>query len=524
MQQQILQILEQYGPKHFARKIKNTPELYSVISTYPGTTVSEQVYNFLHPGESVCHRGNSKIFNSINNGYRYCGKASNCQCARESVSKNCKLSKQSLTPEQISNINAKRNKTTYEKYGVTNNGQTPSAIQSRKELYDDPERVSKITSKVKNTKFEKYGDENYNNKEQSRETWKIKYTPEYWAERLDNEQYVKLHDKEWMQSMILMHSPLEISDILNVHVQTVYRYLHEHGIRDPYKSVAELELVGFLNSLGIYNIVRNTRKLIKSGKEIDLYLPDYNIAIEYDGVYWHHEDIPHITRTYHMDKFNDCAELGIQLITIFSTFWNDKKPIVKQLLINKLGINQDRIHARKCIIKELQCVDTKQFLIDNHIQGYTTAELNYGLYYNNELVSVMSFGTCNSRIGIGKKEDGYELIRYATSKRVVGGASKLLRYFINQVQPSKIVSYSNNEWSDGGMYKKIGFTLDRDIKPSYCYISPNGSKMYHRFNFSKQKLIQKGYDSSLTEREITRHMGLMKLWDCGKKRWILNIL
>lgn len=523
MQHLILQIIDQYGPKHFARKIKNTPELYDVISTYPGNTVSEQVYNYLNPGKNVCDRGMNKIFNSINNGYRFCGKTSDCQCARESVSKKCKESKNSYTPEQIIEINEKRNKTTYEKYGVYNNGQIPSAIQTRKELYNDAAKVAEITARVKYTKLQRYGNENYNNIEKTKITWDEKYNVDYWVERFDNESYYTLHDKTMMEEMVMQFSPIEIAKNLNVHPQTVYKYLNKHGIRDPYKSMAELEIVGFLNLLGIYNIIRNTRKLLPSGKEIDIYLPDFNLAIEYDGVYWHHEDIPHITRTYHMDKYNQCAALGIQLITIFSTFWNDKKHIVKQLLINKLGINTNRIHARKCIIKTLQNVETKQFLNDNHIQGYTTASINLGLYHNGELVSVMSFGLCNSRIGIGKKEDGHELIRYATSARVVGGASKLLSYFIKNYNPTKIVSYSNNEWSMGTMYDKLGFTLERNIKPSYCYISPNSSKMYHRFNFSKQKLIKKGYDKHLTEREITRQLGLMKLWDCGKKRWILNI-
>lgn len=523
MQQQILDILSEYGPKHFTKKIKNTPELYEIIEPCPGNTISEKVYNYLHPYENICKYGNNKNFNSINNGYRFCGKTSVCKCAKESVSKKCKEIKDSYSKEQKTLIHEKRVNTTMSKYGVSNNGQLSHAIETRKELYSNKEAVSKITQQVKQTKLELYGDENYNNINQIKETWKEKYTMDYWAERLDNEDYKHLYDKEYMENLIKQHDPIEISNMLNVHVQTVYRYLNTHGIRDPYKSMTEIELVGFLQSLGISNIIRNTRKLIPSGKEIDIYLPDYNLAIEYDGVYWHHEDVPHITRTYHKDKFIECQILGIQLITIFSTFWINKKDIVKQLLINKLGINTTSIFARKCIIKSLETYEIKDFLNSNHIQGYTTSSINYGLYHNDELISVMTFGKCNSRIGIGKQEDGFELIRYASSKRVVGGASKLLNHFIKEHRPNKIVSYSNNEWSDGNMYKVLGFELETEIKPSYCYISPNGSKMYHRFNYSKQKLVKKGFDKSLTEREITKQLKLLKLWDCGKKRWVLNI-
>lgn len=523
MQHKILEIIKEYGIKHFSRKIKNTPELYSIIEDQTGDSISEKTYNLLHPGENICHRGNNKKFNSITNGYRFCGKAGVCQCAKESVSASCKESKLNFTEDQKVSIAEKRVNTSLLKYGVTNNGQIPSAIDTRLELYSNKEEVDKINIRIRQTKLELYGDENYNNIEQTKKTWKEKYDAEYWAERLDNDQYTKLHDKSIMEELVLSHSPVEIADMLSVHVQTVYRHLNEHGIREPYKSMAEIELCGFLQSLGITNIIRNTRKLIPSKKEIDIYLPDYNLAIEYNGVYWHHEDVSHITRTYHRDKFKECADLNIQLITIFSTFWDQKKHIVKELLINKLGINSNKIFARKCIIKELTSRETKDFLNTNHIQGYTAASICYGLFHEDILQSVMTFGKCSGRVGIGKKEEGHELIRYASSTRVIGGASKLLKHFIKEHSPTKIISYSNNEWSNGNMYNTLGFTLETEIKPSYCYISPNGGKMYHRFNFSKQKLVKKGYDPLLTERQITKQIGLLKLWDCGKKRWILNI-
>lgn len=520
--QQILDIMDQYGPKHFAKKIKNTPELYEIVSDYPGDTVSEQVYNFLNPGNHVCHRGNKKVFNSITNGYRFCGKAGSCLCAKESVSQKCKESKESYTDDEKKIIQEKRVNTTMLKYGVTNNGQIEKAIQTRKELYSNQETVDALTKKVKQTKLERYGNENYNNIEKIKEKLSSKRTPEYWAELLNNDQYTKLHDKEYMAQLIYDNSPHEMADMLNVHVQTIYRHLAIHGIREPYKSYAELELIGFFNSLGIYNIIRNTRKLLKSGKEIDLYLPDFNLAIEYNGVYWHNEDIPHITKTYHWEKHNECASMGIQLITIFSTVWLNNKDIVKKMLTAKLKLNTESVFARKCSIREVKSSEIKEFLKANHIQGYTVSSINYALVYDDKIVSVMTFGKCSSRIGIGKSEDGYELIRYATSIRVVGGASKLLRHFIKEHSPNKIVSYSNNEWSDGNMYNTLGFSLETEVKPSYFYVSANGTKMYHRFKFSKQKLVRDGHDSRLTERQITKQLKLLRIWDCGKKRWVLN--
>lgn len=519
--EQILKILEEYGPKHFSKKIKNTPELNEYISQYNGETISEKVYNMMHPNENVCINGNTKIFNSINNGYRFCGKTSTCICAKESVSIKCKQTKLSYTDEKKKEINDKRVNTNIKTHGVANTGQLQSAIKTRNELYSDVEKVSKITNKVKLTKLQKYGDENYNNKDKIKESLKKLHTVEYWCDRLNNPEYSKLHDKQTMNDLLHEYNPIQISILLNVHVQTVYRHLNILGLRDPYKSYAELELIGFLQSLGITNIIRNSRKLLGNGKEIDIYLPDYNIAIEYNGVYWHHEDVPNITRTYHYEKFIKCKEKNIQLLTIFSTTWNDKKEIVKKMLITKLGLNSEKIFARKCEIKSVNTRDIKDFLNKNHVQGYTSSSINYGLFYQDELVSVMTFSKNNTRMGIGRKEEGYELIRYATSIRVVGGASKLLSHFIKEHSPNKIISYSNNEWSTGNMYNALGFTLESEINPSYWYISPNSSKMYHRLTFSKQKLIKKGYSPELTEREITSQMKLMRLWDCGKRRWVM---
>lgn len=262
--------------------------------------------------------------------------------------------------------------------------------------------------------------------------------------------------------------------------------------------------------------------MIPSVREIDIFLPEFNIAIEYNGVYWHHEDIPHISKSYHYDKYIECEKLGIQLITIFSNFWNSKKDIVKNTIINKLGISQNTIFARKCIIKEVSSSESKQFLETYHIQGYTTSSFRYGLFHNNSLVSLMTFG--KTRIGIGKNDDGIELIRYASSSRVIGGASKLLKHFIKLHNPTKIISYSDNEWSNGKLYNTLGFTLEKNIPPSYWFVTPRSERMYHRFNFSKQKLKDKGHDvEKFSVKEIHQQLGLLKIWDCGKKRWVLSI-
>jgi len=97
-----------------------------------------------------------------------------------------------------------------------------------------------------------------------------------------------------------------------------------------------------------------------------------------------------------------------------------------------------------------------------------------------------------------------------------------LAQFKKDYPDATVISYSDNEWSTGNLYNAIGFTLVKEVAPSYWYLKPNEHRLYHRYSFNKQKLIQLGYSSELTESQITKEMGLLKVWDCGKKKWILR--
>lgn len=518
LKQQILKIASE-KPKNFSTIVKNTPELMQAITGCQGDSISEKSYNFIFETATECQHGNRKKFKSFKEGYVNCGRAADCQCTRDAVSSKVSARKLHYSEEQKKEIQEKRIATTIEKYGVSNTGQTEHARKKHSEFYTDSEKIKTVNDRIANTKLTRYGNATFNNSKKIKETWKEKSLT-FWIATYRDKNLTLLHNKELLSQAYNTCSVEEIAQTCNVHEQTVYRYLIQHGLREPFKSSGEKEIINFLNSIGISNIVTNSRKIIESGKEIDIYLPDFKLAIEYNGVYWHHEDVPHITKTYHLDKFIECEKKGIQLITVFSNFWKSKPEIVKQMLINKLGINNSKIYARCCQIKATATSECREFLNKNHIQGYATSSFNYGLYHKNNLVALMTFG--KTRVGIGRKEEGVELIRFASSCRVVGGASKLLSHFIKQHRPLKIISYSNNEWSTGNLYLKLGFVLEHTIPVSYWYLEPKKEVLLHRYSFAKHKLLEKGYDATLSEREITKQMGLMKVWDCGKKRWVLD--
>ncbi len=277
----------------------------------------------------------------------------------------------------------------------------------------------------------------------------------------------------------------------------------------PNTSSFEKEVENFLN----VKYIKNNRTIL-NGKELDFYLPEHKLAIECNGDYYHSEEKGK-DRNYHLNKTQECLEKGIQLIHIFESSWNEKKDIWKSIINNKLG-KSNKIMARKCILKEVSNEEEKVFLEENHLQGFIGSRICYGLYYNNELVCLMSFG--KSRFN--KKYD-FELLRLCTKKNinVIGGASKLLNNF-NKNNKGSLISYSDRLYSDGSIYKKLGFTFSHYSKPGYFYFK-NGIK-YSRQQFMKHKLKDKleKFDPTLTEYENMGLNGYYKVFDCGQGVWV----
>ena len=316
-------------------------------------------------------------------------------------------------------------------------------------------------------------------------------------------------------STIYINSKSKIKIICPIHgefKQSPDKHLQGQGCRkcsNNGTSIMEENIKKFISDLNI-DFIENSKNIIKP-LELDIYIPSNNLAIEFDGLYWHNE--LHKPNDYHLNKTKECQSNNIQLIHIFEDEWMFKENIVKSRIKNILGLTQNRIYGRKCIIKEVNIKDSKLFLDNNHIQGKVNSSINIGLYYNNELVSLMCFN--KPRSGIGSKYDGYELSRFCNKldTTVIGSASKLLKYFENMYQPKEIKSYADLRWSEGNLYKTLGFELNHINEPNYWYIINNQRK--HRFNYRKSLLINEGFDASKTEREIMFERGIYRIYDCG---------
>lgn len=289
------------------------------------------------------------------------------------------------------------------------------------------------------------------------------------------------------------------------------------------QSKGELEIISFLEENELKVETRN-RKLL-NGKEIDIYLPDYKIGIELNGNYWHSEKYK--GKKYHLEKTELAESKGIRLIQVMDDEWDTKTDIVKSKLLYLLKKSKlSKIYARKCIVKEISAPIKNAFLDKNHIQGADMSNIKLGLYYENNLVSVMTFTKPRIPMGQGGKKNSYdyELSRFASDIDyvIIGGFSKLFKYFENNYSWNSIVSYADRRWSLGNLYSTTGWIHLHDTKPNYWYVDKNLKTRYHRFNFRKQVLkdkFPKEYDSSLTEFQIMDNTKYFRVWDCGNKAY-----
>jgi len=287
--------------------------------------------------------------------------------------------------------------------------------------------------------------------------------------------------------------------------------------------IKEREIADFIDNDLNLKYDRNNRKIL-NGKEIDFYFPEYKLGIEFNGLYYHSNKF--ITKKYHLNKTEFAEKQNIQLLHIFEDEWIFKKDLIKSIIKSKLNIFDKKIYARKCEIREINDNQlVREFLERNHLQGFVGSKYKIGLFHNDELISLMIFS--RKRIALGSKNNNnneFELLRFCNklNTQVIGGASKLLNYFVKIYKPKSILTFADRRYSNGKLYQRLGFKFIKKTKPNYWYFKKNKLIRYHRFNFRKDILVKKGYDSNKTEKQIMTENGYYYIYDCGNKKYVLN--
>jgi len=386
-------------------------------------------------------------------------------------------------PMSIPEVQAKKQATTQQRYGVDNYAQTAEFKKKKSETcmtrygFEHPSGSPKVRAKFTKTMRARYGVNNY-------------------AETQECKDKMRKH----FVATIGVPNPLCL--------QQNRKY-----------GKAQNEMAEWLKSIGFEF---TTDYKILDGKEIDLYNESKKIAIEYCGLFWHTELSPQPRGSkYHRYKYDQCKSQGIRLLTIFEDEWKTRRTQCCNFIKSILGKHTLTAYARKCLVKEVPKKEFDAFCDTNHIQGANHRSMvRFGLFYNDELIGAISLARHHRK----SKELVLDRLCFKDDWKVVGGAGKLFEQCKSWAKTNghnKITSWSDNRWSEGGVYEKLGFVMEEELKPDYGYVYL--AKPYSRISKQSQKKSLSGCPKEKTELEWSTEHGLARIWDCGKKRWVFNV-
>lgn len=289
----------------------------------------------------------------------------------------------------------------------------------------------------------------------------------------------------------------ELSSKIGKSITLIGQAINKFNLQDYIKysfGKTETEIFDYIRNFYEGKVIQNTSlPLIK--KEIDIYIPDLNLGVEFNGSYWHSELFKE--PNYHQEKSLLANSKGISLMHIFEYEWNEKQEILKALIKSKLGLFEKIIPARKCEIKELKNKEYQDFCNKNHLQGEAGARVKIGLFFKNELVQIISFGSPRF-----STEYEWEIIRECSKLNycILGGKEKLWSYFIKKYSPISVISYCDFSKFGGDSYIKLGFEKVRLNKPGFVWWDQQLNVTFWRNPYKNQEYKNK----------------YIRIYDCGQ--------
>ena len=277
-------------------------------------------------------------------------------------------------------------------------------------------------------------------------------------------------------------------------------------------SKPEIKLVDFIRSFYKGEIITNSKNIIPP-MELDIFVPSLNLAIEFNGGYWHSEKFK--PKDYHLHKYNLCKDKDIRLISIWEWEYLKYKDKIENFIKN-LILEKKKLFARKLQIKEVNIKTQREFLNVNHLQGYVPCTHALGLYTeDDELIQLMTLRVKN------KKDKLFEIGRLATKTgfTVIGGTKRLFKHLLSLVDYEIIISYNNMDKFTGDTYESLGMTYESTSIP-YGWI--RNTEYLPRYQTQKSKLLKQGFDKNLSESEMMRSEGFEKIYFTGVSKFVLK--
>ena len=457
-------------------------------------------------GEGICTCGNETSFLGLNSGYRqFCSVkcAQNDTTIRQQVHNTTKanlLAKYGVENiQQIKAVRDKTKQTCLERYGseyaIGSDSVKQKIIKNNQDKYsvDYPLQSADIRNKTKQSVLEHYGVDNPAKSEiiqdKARKTRKANIDNKYDTTGYYTVGYAGMlygqgwyHNRERLGVTIVkfgMYSYISAEDMLKA------KGYHEHHY-DGHKSFLEYDVVDFIKSTYDGEILINKKTIIPP-LELDIYIPDKKLAIEVNGLFYHSSLNGDIDKNYHFNKSKMCEDKGIRLIHIYESEWYNDRDKLESLLRIALGKVETRIYARQCEIQQITNAEAKPFNDKGHLQNHKQAEVTYGLFYNGELVQLMSFSKNKYNYNLrADTEWSIERGCPGSNNIVIGGVAKLFKHFIRDYKPTKIFSYCDFNKFDGTSYLAIGMKFDGYTGPDKYWIkdgqmirrSPNKYQYY----------------------------------------------
>lgn len=318
------------------------------------------------------------------------------------------------------------------------------------------------------------------------------------------------HSKEKVEIMCPKHGSFHQSPMI---------HLQGHGCpkcsNDGSSSKCEGELLSYVEDNFDFEILTNTRSIIPP-YELDIFIPSLKLAIEFNGNYWH--SYPQKDKNYHQIKSELCEGQEIRLIHVYEYQWynHTTNQKIKSLLNSFKPLS--KLFARKCLIRNVDVCEEKEFINKNHLQNYIPSSFNFGLYNENILVQIMSF--------VSRGNDIYEIQRLCTKSglSIIGGAEKLFHHAKKELISKgckTLISYSDRGVFTGNVYDRLGMERLKPTEPNYIWIK--GGEILSRQQCQKHKLIKMGFDENLSENEIMLGRGFRKIYNSGNHKFVLNL-
>ena len=176
-----------------------------------------------------------------------------------------------------------------------------------------------------------------------------------------------------------------------------------------------------------------------------------------------------------------------------------------------------KVSARKTTVRPLNLVEAQEFVKLNHRQGATKApgrSLALGLYLADDLLAVIIF--CSPRTAGMKRKYSSELLRLAfeSNTRVIGGASKLISYYIKNFSPTDFFTYQDTAGEATAVYEHAGMKYVSQAKKKQYLVAPGKTRATAQKKecYSIASVAMRGPDALLgtTLGEVFRENGKRK--------------